>query len=191
MKLDRRIEEAAPTGQQLQELGMRLRCDDASSDQDEFLDEERLMLDRSPDELDSNDGDMDDLDSDNDLGDELMHATSDGERIIYPWMKKIHVAGVGEYKVFFFTSHRNLLVSHNVDKIIRHRYLHNATQRCQALLVLRCLINWLPPYHIGESIGVATDQTTAAFFNTYLQALPEAFTVFPKLKFQTHNIEEY
>ncbi|XP_053668699.1 homeotic protein deformed [Anopheles marshallii] len=94
MKLDRRIEEAAPTGQQLQELGMRLRCDDASSDQDEFLDEERLMLDRSPDELDSNDGDMEDLDSDNDLGDDLMHATSDGERIIYPWMKKIHVAGV-------------------------------------------------------------------------------------------------
>uniref|UniRef100_A0A182NN44 Uncharacterized protein n=1 Tax=Anopheles dirus TaxID=7168 RepID=A0A182NN44_9DIPT len=94
MKLDRRIEEAAPTGQQLQELGMRLRCDDASSDQDEFLDEERMMLDRSPDELDSNDGDMDELDSDNDLGDDLMHATSDGERIIYPWMKKIHVAGV-------------------------------------------------------------------------------------------------
>ncbi|KFB43126.1 AGAP004646-PA-like protein [Anopheles sinensis] len=94
MKLDRRIEEAAPAGQQLQELGMRLRCDDASSDQDEFLDEERMMLDRSPDELDSNDGDMDELDSDNDLGDELMHATTDGERIIYPWMKKIHVAGV-------------------------------------------------------------------------------------------------
>ncbi|XP_053679442.1 homeotic protein deformed [Anopheles nili] len=94
MKLDRRIEEAAPTGQQLQELGMRLRCDDASSDQDEFLDEERMMLDRSPDELDSNDGDLDELDSDNDLGDDLMHATSDGERIIYPWMKKIHVAGV-------------------------------------------------------------------------------------------------
>ncbi|XP_058117072.1 homeotic protein deformed [Anopheles ziemanni] len=94
MKLDRRIEEAAPAGQQLQELGMRLRCDDASSDQDEFLDEERMMLDRSPDELDSNDGDLDELDSDNDLGDELMHATTDGERIIYPWMKKIHVAGV-------------------------------------------------------------------------------------------------
>ena len=33
MKLDRRIEEAVPAGQQLQELGMRLRCDDASSDQ--------------------------------------------------------------------------------------------------------------------------------------------------------------
>uniref|UniRef100_A0A182TK94 Homeobox domain-containing protein n=1 Tax=Anopheles melas TaxID=34690 RepID=A0A182TK94_9DIPT len=94
MKLDRRIEEAAPTGQQLQELGMRLRCDDASSDQDEFLDEECLMLDQSPDELDSNDGDIDDLESDNDLGEDVMHATSDGERIIYPWMKKIHVAGV-------------------------------------------------------------------------------------------------
>jgi hypothetical protein len=34
MKLDKRIEEAVPTGQQLQELGMRLRClDDGSSDQ--------------------------------------------------------------------------------------------------------------------------------------------------------------
>ena len=33
MKLDRRIEEAVPAAQQLQELGMRLRCDDASSDQ--------------------------------------------------------------------------------------------------------------------------------------------------------------
>ncbi|XP_052865941.1 homeotic protein deformed [Anopheles cruzii] len=100
MKLDRRIEEAAPAGQQLQELGMRLRCDDASSDQDEFLDEERMMLDRSPDELDSNEGDLDELDSDNDLVDDLMQATSDGERIIYPWMKKIHVAGVanGSYQ---------------------------------------------------------------------------------------------
>lgn len=34
MKLDKRIEEAVPAGQQLQELGMRLRClDDGSSDQ--------------------------------------------------------------------------------------------------------------------------------------------------------------
>lgn len=33
MKLDRRIEEAAPAGQQLQELGMRLRCEDVGSDQ--------------------------------------------------------------------------------------------------------------------------------------------------------------
>lgn len=32
MKLDRRIEEAVPTGQQLQELGMRLRCDDTGSE---------------------------------------------------------------------------------------------------------------------------------------------------------------
>ena len=108
MKLDRRIEEAVPAGQQLQELGMRLRCDDASSDQvinekpknylnnslnklficccvfyqDDLLDEDRLMLDRSPDELGSHGGDLDDLDSD----DEMDEATiaSDGERIIYP-----------------------------------------------------------------------------------------------------------
>ena len=33
MKLDKRIEEAVPTGQQLQELGMRLRCLDDGSDQ--------------------------------------------------------------------------------------------------------------------------------------------------------------
>lgn len=33
LKLDRRIEEAVPAGQQLQELGMRLRCDDIGSDQ--------------------------------------------------------------------------------------------------------------------------------------------------------------
>lgn len=34
MKLDKRIEEAVPAGQQLQELGMRLRCgDDDNSDQ--------------------------------------------------------------------------------------------------------------------------------------------------------------
>lgn len=54
------------------------------------------MLDRSPEETESNDGDLDDLDSDTDLVDEMMTATSDGERIIYPWMKKIHVAGVGK-----------------------------------------------------------------------------------------------
>jgi homeobox protein HoxA/B/C/D4 len=38
MKLDKRIEEAVPAGQQLQELGMRLRClDDGSSDQVSFV----------------------------------------------------------------------------------------------------------------------------------------------------------
>lgn len=65
--------------------------------QDEYLDEEQMMMDRSPDETESNDGELDELDSDNDLGDDMMNTTSDGERIIYPWMKKIHVAGVGEY----------------------------------------------------------------------------------------------
>ncbi|XP_058826236.1 homeotic protein deformed [Topomyia yanbarensis] len=100
IKLDRRIEEAVPAGQQLQELGMRLRCDDVGSDQDEYLDEERMMLDRSPDETESNEGELDELDSDNDLDDDIINATNDGERIIYPWMKKIHVAGVanGSYQ---------------------------------------------------------------------------------------------
>lgn len=54
------------------------------------------MLDRSPDELGSNCNDLDELcDSDSDL-DEDTETTVDGERVIYPWMKKIHVAGVGK-----------------------------------------------------------------------------------------------
>lgn len=60
-----------------------------------MLEEDRLMLDRSPDELGSNDLDDDLIDSDTD--DDLMAETTDGERIIYPWMKKIHVAGVGKF----------------------------------------------------------------------------------------------
>lgn len=32
LRLERRIEEAVPAGQQLQELGMRLRCDDSGSE---------------------------------------------------------------------------------------------------------------------------------------------------------------
>lgn len=56
------------------------------------------MLDRSPDELGSHSNDMDELcGSDSDLDDDANETTTDGERIIYPWMKKIHVAGVGEF----------------------------------------------------------------------------------------------
>lgn len=60
-----------------------------------MLEEDRLMLDRSPDELGSiaNDDDLGDTDTD----DDIMAESTDGERIIYPWMKKIHVAGVGKY----------------------------------------------------------------------------------------------
>ena len=54
-------------------------------------DEDRLILDRSPDETASQD--LDDLDSDDDIDGTM---ASDGERVIYPWMKKIHVAGVGK-----------------------------------------------------------------------------------------------
>jgi hypothetical protein len=56
MKLDKRIEEAVPAGQQLQELGMRLRClDDGSSDQVSFqvraaTQEKKKMLSTNPDD---------------------------------------------------------------------------------------------------------------------------------------------
>lgn len=79
--------------------------------QDDLLDdddEDRLILDRSPDETGSQDNDLDDLDSDDDMEGTM---ASDGERIIYPWMKKIHVAGVGksiERKTKFLTPFCNL-----------------------------------------------------------------------------------
>lgn len=57
-------------------------------------DDDRLIMDRSPQESASQDNDLDDLDSDDDMEETL---ASDGERIIYPWMKKIHVAGIGEF----------------------------------------------------------------------------------------------
>lgn len=58
------------------------------------------MLDRSPNETE---GDDDNLDSDTDCGDDGTNGGSDGERIIYPWMKKIHVAGVGKwYQILFY-----------------------------------------------------------------------------------------
>lgn len=63
------------------------------------------MLDRSPDEMGSHGNDMDDLgDSDSEAGDDANETTTDGERIIYPWMKKIHVAGVGEFTQKFLHS---------------------------------------------------------------------------------------
>lgn len=65
-----------------------------------MLDEDRLMLDRSPDEIGSHGNDMDDsCGSDSDLDDDDTETTHDGVRKIYPWMKKIHVAGVGEYNI--------------------------------------------------------------------------------------------
>lgn len=70
--------------------------------QDDMLDEDRLMLDRSPDdELGSGSNDMDDMgDSGSDLGDDdETETTIDGERVIYPWMQKVHVAGFGECSV--------------------------------------------------------------------------------------------
>lgn len=79
LRLERRIEEAVPAAQQLQELRMRLE-DSTSVDGRSELDEDRLMMDGSPD--------LDDEDED--------ELSENGDRVIYPWMKKIHVAGVGE-----------------------------------------------------------------------------------------------
>lgn len=86
--------------------------------QDDLLDEDRLMLDRSPDEIGSHGNDLDELcASDSDLDDDANETTTDGERIIYPWMKKIHVAGVG--KLFPL----NLLSDFFVAKQINSRFL--------------------------------------------------------------------
>lgn len=65
----------SPPGHPLQDLGLRL--EENASDDHEELDDEHM--------LDSPLDDDDDDDSEN------------GDRVIYPWMKKIHVAGVGEY----------------------------------------------------------------------------------------------
>ena len=48
---------------------------------------------------------LDDEEDQDDLDDEQLELDQDdssesGDRIIYPWMKKIHVAGVGEFKLF-------------------------------------------------------------------------------------------
>lgn len=64
----------SPPGHPLQDLGLRL--EENASDEHEELDDDHM--------LDSPLDDDDDDDSEN------------GDRVIYPWMKKIHVAGVGE-----------------------------------------------------------------------------------------------
>lgn len=87
LRLERRIEEAAPAGQQLHELRLRLE-DSASLDGRSELDEDRLMMDGSPDLEDDDDDEC----------------SESGDRVIYPWMKKIHVAGVGEIDNFYIIS---------------------------------------------------------------------------------------
>lgn len=75
--------------------------------QDDLLDDDDRLIDRSPDDMGSQDNDLDDeLDSDDDMEGTV---TSEGERIIYPWMKKIHVAGVGEFTNIY--SHKDSALS--------------------------------------------------------------------------------
>lgn len=74
------------------------------------------MLDRSPDEMGSIcDDDMGDSESEIDDANET---TTDGERIIYPWMKKIHVAGVGELPLIYLLFHPFALVGCGRDSEI-------------------------------------------------------------------------
>lgn len=74
LRLERHIEEAAPAGRKLHALG-REGSPSASE-----LDEERLLLDSPPVE-----------------DDDSSICSDNTDRIIYPWMKKIHVAGVCKY----------------------------------------------------------------------------------------------
>lgn len=127
------------------------------------MDEDRLMLDRSPDEMGSHCNDMDELcDSGSDMGDDETETTVDGERIIYPWMKKIHVAGVGKLKQMFdfstlpklYFDARRKLVKVEVEwvtEIFRNLYFHLTKKRWSCKSQLRGL------HHIvGISIGGQT-----------------------------------
>lgn len=81
-----------------------------------MLDDDRLMLDRSPDELGSHGNDMDELcGSDSELEDDENEITMDGDRVIYPWMKKIHVAGVSKYTFSIFSVDFYLIFFYSVS----------------------------------------------------------------------------
>lgn len=62
---------------------------------------------------------MDDEDLDSDMED-IETAGEDGERIIYPWMKKIHVAGVGKFHILFYAF--KMAPFCNMNNIITLRY---------------------------------------------------------------------
>ena len=72
-----------------------------------------LLLSHShhPGSVDLSPDDGDDDSSSNNLASECMDSDEegeDGQRVIFPWMKKIHVAGVGKNKLqsfFFVLSH--------------------------------------------------------------------------------------
>lgn len=76
LRLERHIEEAAPAGRKLHALGRE------GSPVSEMDDESRL-LDSPPVE-----------------DDDSSICSDNNDRVIYPWMKKIHVAGVCKYQTF-------------------------------------------------------------------------------------------
>lgn len=89
---------SSPTGRNLQDLGLRLE-DNASDEQDD-IDEEQ---EGSP------------LLDDDDEEDES------GDRVIYPWMKKIHVSGACKYLLYLLiiklNNHSDKLNQHTLNKI--------------------------------------------------------------------------
>lgn len=96
-------------------------------------------MDRSPQESASQDNDLDDLDSDDDMEETL---ASDGERVIYPWMKKIHVAGIGELTSFGFMQQRKFykrgLPSSTSERKRMHERRHFAISLKLFLFSLLC-----------------------------------------------------
>lgn len=78
LRLERHIEEAAPAGRKLHALG---REGSPASE----MDDERLLLDSPPVE-----------------DDDSSICSDNTDRVIYPWMKKIHVAGACEYISTFY-----------------------------------------------------------------------------------------
>lgn len=98
------------------------------------------MLDRSPDEMGSHGNDVDEEgDSDSDHGDGENGETTDGERIIYPWMKKIHVAGVGKcleiYYVYMYSFEQNVPEIPNRKSILQIT-AHLAFGQCPKIFVI-------------------------------------------------------
>lgn len=78
LRLERHIEEAAPAGRKLHALGRE------GSPVSE-LDDERLLLESPPVE-----------------DDDSSICSDNTDRVIYPWMKKIHVAGACKYNAIIF-----------------------------------------------------------------------------------------
>jgi hypothetical protein len=140
-------------------------------------DDDRLIMDRSPDDLGSQDNDLDD-ELDSDLDEDLEGTTtSDGERIIYPWMKKIHVAGIGEHRKGSFYSDAILRVRNFFPRmlllLLHHR--HPFSLSLSLLLLLR-----EREAHCEKKISISSESCCRFFFSVVReQFLPSHFNRAP------------